>query len=90
MYRHLAGYQAKKTMRLSAEQRYVLELLASDRRDASKEALVFVQQFDRDTIATLIRIGLATTQRVILKAGDKVVEVGRITITKVGRQAIEG
>jgi hypothetical protein len=31
-------------MRLSAEQRHVLELLASDRRDASKEALVFVQQ----------------------------------------------
>jgi hypothetical protein len=76
-------------MGLSAEQRHVLELLASDRRDASKEA-VFVQHLDRDTIAGLIRTGLATTQRVILKAGDKVVEVVRITITKAGRQAIEG
>jgi hypothetical protein len=76
-------------MRLSAEQRHVLELLASDRGDASKEA-VFVQHLDRDTIAGLIRTGLATTQRVILKAGDKVVEVVRITITKAGRQEIEG
>ena len=76
-------------MGLSAEQRHVLELLASDRRDASKEALVFVQQFDRDTIAGLVRSGLATTQRVMLKAGDKVVEVIRITITKAGQQAIE-
>jgi hypothetical protein len=77
-------------MRLSAEQRHVLELLVSDRRDAGKEALVFVQPFDRDTIAGLIRTGLATTQRVILKAGDKVVEAVRITNTKAGRQAIEG
>ena len=68
----------------------MLELLASDRRDASKEALVFVHQFDRDTIAGLVRTGLATTQRVILKAGDKVVEVAHITITKAGRQAIDG
>ena len=77
-------------MGLSAEQRHVLELLASDRRDASKEALVFVQQFDRDTIADLVRTGLATTQRMILKSGEKVVEVVHITITKAGRQAIEG
>jgi hypothetical protein len=77
-------------MRLSAEQRHVLELLASDRRDASTEGLAFVQHFDRDTIADLIRIGLATTERAILKSGDKVVEVVRITITKAGRQAIEG
>jgi hypothetical protein len=83
------GWQ-EKTMRLSAEQRHVLELLASDQRDANKEALVFVQRLDRDTIAGLIRIGLATTQRVILKAGDKMVEVVRITITTAGRQAIEG
>jgi hypothetical protein len=77
-------------MRLSAEQRQLLELLASHRRDANMEALVFVQQFDRDTIASLVRTGLATTQRVILKAGDKAVEVAHITITKAGRQAIEG
>ena len=77
-------------MRLSAEQRHVLELLASDRRDAGQEALVFVQQFDRDTIAGLVRTGLATTQRVMLKAGDKVVVAVHITITKAGLQAIGG
>ena len=77
-------------MSLSAEQRHVLELLASDRRDASKEAPVFLQHFDRDTIAGLVRTELATTQDVTLKAGDKAVEVVRITITKAGRQAIEG
>jgi hypothetical protein len=77
-------------VRLSAEQRHVLELLGSDRRDASTEGLVFVQHFDRDTIAGLVRTGLATTQRAILKSGDKVVEVVHITITEAGRQAIEG
>jgi hypothetical protein len=77
-------------MRLSAEQRHVLELLAGDRRDASTEGLVFVQHFDRDTIAALVRTGLATIQRLILKAGDRVVEAVHITITKAGRQAIEG
>jgi hypothetical protein len=77
-------------MRLSAEERHVLELLASDRRDASTEGLVFVQHFDRDTIAGLVRTGLATTRRVILKAGDRVAEAVQITITKAGRQAIEG
>jgi hypothetical protein len=77
-------------MRLSAEQRHVLELLASDQRDANQQALVFVQQFDRDAISSLVRTGLATTQRVILKAGDKVVEAVHINITKTGRQAIEG
>jgi hypothetical protein len=68
----------------------VLELLAGDRRDASTERLVFVQHFDRDTIASLVRTGFATTQRVILRAGDSVVEAVHITITKAGRQAIEG
>ena len=43
---------------------------------------MFVQQCDRDTIAGLVRIGLATTQRLILKAGDKVVEAVHITIIK--------
>jgi hypothetical protein len=38
----------------------------------------------------LARTGLATTKRVILKAGDKVVEVVRITITDAGRMAPDG
>ena len=58
-------------------------------RDASKET-VLVQHLDRDTIAGLVRTGLATTQRVMLKAGDKVVVAVHITITKAGLQAIGG
>lgn len=54
------------------------------------EALLLTYGFTRDLLAGLVRTGLATTQRVILKAGDKVVEVAHITITKAGRQAIEG
>ena len=68
----------------------MLELLPSDRRDASTEGRVFVQHFDRDTIAGLVRTGLATKQPVILKAGDRVVEAVHITITEAGRQAVEG
>jgi hypothetical protein len=44
----------------------------------------------KETIAGLVQTGLATTQRLILKAGDKVVEAVHMTITKAGRQAIEG
>jgi len=51
---------------------------------------VLVEYFDRNTIAGLARTGLATTQRVTLRAGDKAVEAVRITITKAGRQAIDG
>jgi hypothetical protein len=32
---------------------------------------VFVQHFDRDAIGSLVRTGLATRQRVILKAGAR-------------------
>ena len=40
-------------------------------RERFKEAPVFVQHFDRDTTAGLVRTALATTQRVTLRAGDK-------------------
>jgi hypothetical protein len=38
----------------------------------------------------LIRSGFATIQRETLEAGDRTIEIGRITITDAGRRALEG
>jgi hypothetical protein len=65
--------------------------LFSIRRDASKEALVFVQRFDRDTIAGLVHERLAAAiGREPVKADGKTVEVIRVTITDVSGRALEG
>jgi hypothetical protein len=57
---------------------------------ATEELLVLAHGFDSDTIAGLVRTGLATAQRESMKAGSKTIEVVRIRITDAGRRAIEG
>jgi hypothetical protein len=74
--------------RLTAEQREVLELLASDPHGATEELLVVAHGFDGDMIAGLVRSGLATPKREIMKAGGKTVEVVRVRITAAGRDAL--
>jgi hypothetical protein len=41
-------------------------------------------------LASLIRTGLATEKRDVMKAGGKTVDVGRVRITAAGRWAVEG
>jgi len=76
--------------RLGPEQRQALELLASDPHGATENLLVLAHGFDGDMIAGLVHEGLATAKRESMKAGGKTIEVVRIRITKVGRQAVEG
>jgi hypothetical protein len=70
---------------LSAEQRRALQLLA-DIPFGINDTAMLLNGFARDTIARLVRTGLATTERE-LKAGQS---IGRVRITEAGRGALEG
>jgi hypothetical protein len=50
---------AEEVMKLSADQRDALEMLAGCPQGATEDVIVFVHRFDRDTIAGLVRIKLA-------------------------------
>jgi hypothetical protein len=70
---------------LSAEQRRALKLLASSPHGATTKLLVVAH-----VIAGLVRDGLATAGREIVKAGSKPIKVRRYRITNAGRLALEG
>jgi hypothetical protein len=71
---------------LGPEQRRALLLLAGIPFGATDVA-ISANGIARQTLARLIRAGLATTQREI-KAGGQT--VGRVRITEAGRRALEG
>jgi len=62
-------------------------LLASDPHGATEQLLVVAHGFDSDTIAGLVRSGLATATRETMKAGANLVEAVRLKITAAGREA---
>jgi hypothetical protein len=72
-----------------AHRRRALELLASSPHGATEKLLVVAHGFDNDMIASLVRHGLATADREIVKAGAKAIEVVRVRITAAGRKIIE-
>jgi hypothetical protein len=76
--------------RLSANRRRALELLANSLDGVTKETLVLVHGIDRDTIAGLVRTGLATTRHEIVSTGSKTINGKRYRITNAGRMALEG
>lgn len=67
----------------------LLDLLAVSPRGATEALLVRAHGFNSDMIADLVRAGLATTEREIIKTGAMPADVVRIRITDAGRQAIE-
>jgi hypothetical protein len=74
---------------LSNEQRYALALLASFPHGITEERLVLAHGFDRDMIADLVHEGLAIMHRETVETGGQTIEVVRLTITAVGRRAIQ-
>jgi len=46
--------------------------------------------FTPDTIASLVRDGLAATRREPMRAGGRTIEVVRVKITDAGLRALEG
>jgi hypothetical protein len=76
--------------RLSVPRRRALELLASSPDGATKELLIVAHGIDRDTIAGLVRAGLATARHEAGGACSKTTRVKRYRITNAGRLALEG
>ena len=75
-------------MSLSAEQRQALELIAGSQRGCTKGRLL-ADGFTVDTLADLVREGLATAQRGTLRVGGRTIRVERYRITDAGRRALE-
>ena len=76
--------------RLTPERRRMLKLLARSRHGVNEELLVHSHGFRRPTIVGLVSAGLAATEREVVKAGAKTIEVVRVRITNAGREAIKG
>jgi hypothetical protein len=75
--------------RLSPEERMALQMLGSSPNGVTEELLVHVHGFTRRMLSGLVSARLATTQRQVIKAGARAIEVNRIMITDAGRSAIE-
>jgi hypothetical protein len=71
-------------MSLSAEQRQVLELLAGSPRGCYTKGRLLADGFTVDTLADLVREGLATAQRGTLTVGGRTIRVERYRITDAG------
>lgn len=73
---------------LSPEQRRVLTLLATAGRDGATQELLNSLGFEPSMIAELVNQGLATLTSSKVRAGGRLIEVGRVRIKAVGRQAL--
>jgi len=75
--------------RLGLERRGALGILA-DAPHGLTEGLMLAHGLTVETIASLVRDGLATTRPETMKAGGMKIEVTRVKITDAGLRAIEG
>jgi hypothetical protein len=69
--------------------RRALELLASSRHDVNAELLVHGHGVSQRVLADIVRVGLAASERRVMKVGGKTIEVVWLLITAAGRRAIE-
>jgi hypothetical protein len=76
--------------RLSPRRRYVLEVIARSPDGATWDLLVVVHGISCDTIAGLVRVGLATVRHEAVRADSKTTRFKRYRITNAGRLALEG
>jgi hypothetical protein len=75
-------------MSLTAEQRRALAMLTSAGLDGASQASLMAHGFCVSMIAGLVKRGLATLTREKVRAGARLVDVGRVRITAAGRQAL--
>jgi hypothetical protein len=74
---------------VNPRQRDALRLIAdSGSRDGVTEQLLMAHGCAPAMLATLVRLGLVAETIWFDKAGDKTIEVTRITITEAGRRAL--
>jgi hypothetical protein len=74
---------------LSAEQHRGLRLLAGSPHGCT-EAIMLAHGFTAELLVDLVRDGLATAAPGIVYAGNRPIEVTRLTITDAGRRALAG
>jgi broad specificity phosphatase PhoE len=84
----MTGPQIPRNRSLNPRARRALELLAGDQRGAT-EALLLAHGFTLRMLVGLIRAGLATAEREMMKAGAKPSELVRVRITDDGRKALK-
>jgi hypothetical protein len=68
----------------------VVRLKCSSNRAAATGETLLAHGFNVDTLAGLVRDGLATARREPVKVHSRMVKVARLRITNAGRSAIEG
>ena len=76
---------AAGVLTITREQRHALELLAAAGSRGITEAALIAHGCRVDTLAELLRTGLASMTLESMLAGDKTIEVVRIKITEAGR-----
>jgi hypothetical protein len=75
-------------MSLTAEQRRALALLTSVGLNGASQASLMAHGFCVSMIAGLVKRGLATATREKIRAGNRLVDVGKFRITAAGREAL--
>jgi len=74
--------------RLSANQRRAPAMLASAGRNGATQSLLTAHGFSFSMVAGLVNQGLATLTPEKVRAGGKMIEVGKVRITTAGRDAL--
>jgi hypothetical protein len=82
--------QSPEERQLSAEQRRVLEILATAGLHGCTGAALFARGFTIDMLADLVRYGLATARRETLTVGKRKMTIARVWIADAGQQALKG
>jgi hypothetical protein len=75
-------------MSLTAEQRRALAMLTSAGPDGASHASLMAHGFCVSMIAGLVKRGLATPTREKVRAGSRLIDVGKVRITAAGRDAL--
>jgi len=73
---------------LSPEQRRALARLATAGRDGATQSLLSAHGFGASMIAGLVNRGMATLAAEKVRAGGKLMAVGKVTITAAGQDAL--
>jgi hypothetical protein len=75
-------------MNLTGEQRRALAMLTSADLIGASQALLMAHGFCVSMIAGLVKHGLATLKHEKIRAGSRLVDVGKVRITAAGRDAL--
>jgi hypothetical protein len=84
-----AGQPTRETaMSLTAEQRRALAMLTHAGLNGASQASLMAHGFCISMIVGLVKRGLATVTREQVRAGGRLVDVGKVRITAAGRDAL--